>query len=115
MTTLEFNQSTRRASEHRWPINLHTWLDNKALANLVLVAVRELDERKLRPVAPMSAGMAYEPRMLLALVTYCCRGGIGAVNFLIEHRRSRHRGRTLIPPAPLDRAGRIATSGVPPR
>jgi transposase len=41
------------------------------LTRSVQDAVRTIDENALRPVARRDAGLAYQPRILLALLTYC--------------------------------------------
>jgi hypothetical protein len=51
--------------------NLSAWLEQKTLGCLVLNATRSVNESDLRPVAPAAAGLAFRPRTLLALVTYC--------------------------------------------
>ena len=43
-------------------------LDNEALAELVLEAVRSVDEKKLHPPAPSSPGPGHGSRFLLATV-----------------------------------------------
>jgi hypothetical protein len=54
------------------------WVEKKALASLVLVAVRRIEEKELQPVTAMNAGIAFQPRLLLALITYCYAQGIYA-------------------------------------
>ena len=76
MTTVESRQTIGWSGESRLPDGLDTWLVEDSLASLVVKAVRKVDERLLQPVAGKSAGVAYQPRQLLALVTYCYAAGI---------------------------------------
>jgi hypothetical protein len=48
------------------------------LAEAVLVAVRTIPKESLQRVAPQEAGVAYQPSMLLALLTYCYASGLYA-------------------------------------
>jgi len=43
----------------------------RSLTQAVRFAVREVEETALRPVARRDAGLAFEPRTLLALLSYC--------------------------------------------
>ena len=43
----------------------------RSLAQAVQAAVRTLDEATLRPVARRDAGLAFQPKALLALLSYC--------------------------------------------
>jgi len=43
----------------------------RSLAQAVQAAVRSVDERTLRPVAPPDAGPAFPQKALLALLSYC--------------------------------------------
>jgi hypothetical protein len=74
--TLEWKDASRRSRAEHWPEKLNVWLSESALASLVLAAVQQTDAASLNRVAPMNSGMAYEPRLLLALVTYCYALGI---------------------------------------
>jgi hypothetical protein len=56
--------------------NLSAWLEQKTLGRLVLNVTRAINESDLRPVAPAAAGLAFRPRTLLALVTYCYANAI---------------------------------------
>lgn len=46
-------------------------LDNKALADLVLETVRFVDEGELNPPAAGGVVGAFQPRVMLAMLTYC--------------------------------------------
>lgn len=48
------------------------------LASSVLDAVARVNPRTLQPVAPPDAGAAFQPRVLLAVLTYCYARGIYA-------------------------------------
>ncbi len=43
----------------------------QSLIQTVQAAVRTLDQRALRPLGPNFSGMAFQPKVLLALLTYC--------------------------------------------
>jgi transposase len=43
----------------------------RSLAHAVQAAVRSVDEARLRPVARRDAGLALQPKALLALLSYC--------------------------------------------
>lgn len=45
--------------------------ERRSLTQAVRSAVRDIEEAALRPVARRDAGLAFEPRTLLALLTYC--------------------------------------------
>ncbi len=76
MTTVDSGKTAGRRVESRWPDSMETCLEENSLASLVVKAVRRVDEGLLQPVAGKSAGVAYQPRQLLALVTYCYAAGI---------------------------------------
>ena len=42
-----------------------------SLAQVVQASVRAVDERTLYPVARSDAGLAFQPKTLLALLSYC--------------------------------------------
>jgi hypothetical protein len=50
---------------------LDAWIGANTLGQMVLQAVRRVDERELRAIASPDAGVAYRPLTLLVLVTYC--------------------------------------------
>jgi hypothetical protein len=50
---------------------LDAWIGTNTLGGVVLQVVRQVDEREIRRVAALNAGLAYRPLTLLALVTYC--------------------------------------------
>ena len=54
-------------------------LDNRALAELVLEAVRSVDEKKFHPPAPSSPGPGHGSRLLLAAVEVVSAGAPGAI------------------------------------
>ena len=45
--------------------------ERRSLTQAVRSAVRDIEEAALRPVARRDAGLAFEPRTLLALLSYC--------------------------------------------
>lgn len=45
--------------------------ERRSLTQAVRSAVREIEEAALQPVARRDAGLAFEPRTLLALLSYC--------------------------------------------
>lgn len=47
-----------------------------SLAQAVQMAVREVDEKLIRGVARSDAGLAFQPKTLLAMLTYCYSRGI---------------------------------------
>ena len=51
-------------------------LGNQSLGSQILRAVDAIDLSQLQPVAAANAGMAFEPRTLLGLLTYCYAVGI---------------------------------------
>jgi hypothetical protein len=76
MTTFIAKDRSRGHIGGRLPDNGGGWLNNKALADLVLEAVRAVDEKELNPPAPGIGGPAFRPRMMLAALTYCYAVGI---------------------------------------
>lgn len=66
------DQGAGRGGElwNRMPGERSAWLGNKALAELVLEAVRNVDGKELSPPAPSSSDPGYERRLLLAALTY---------------------------------------------
>ena len=51
-------------------------LENKELADLVLESLRLMDEGELNPPAASIASPAFQPRAMLALLTYCYAIGV---------------------------------------
>ena len=51
-------------------------LEDKELADLVLESVRLVDEGELNPPAGAAASPAFQPRGMLALLTYCYAIGV---------------------------------------
>jgi hypothetical protein len=47
-----------------------------SLLESILSAVRKIEDQSLHPVASVSAGVAFAPKSLLALMTYCYATGI---------------------------------------
>lgn len=76
MTTFEPIKNRDSASPPPIPVDLSAWLDKKSLINLVLDAVLTVHEATLRPVAAPSTGIAFRPKTMLALLTYCYAVGI---------------------------------------
>lgn len=64
-----------------------TWLDNRALAALVLEAVRSVDEKELSPPAPSAPGPGHGSRLLLAALTYFYSLGVFASQDIEESMR----------------------------
>ena len=75
MTTFEFKRNVQPNAE-RATTSLTAWGERKPLASVVLNIVRQVNERELRPVAASDASTAFQPRTLLALMTYCYATGI---------------------------------------
>ena len=55
--------------QHR-PLHSPSATSARSLAHAVEVAVRAVDDTRLVPVAPLDAGLALQPRSLLALLAY---------------------------------------------
>jgi len=59
------------------PFEQPPWgLEQKALVTGVLKAIQPVDASQLWPIATADAGIAYRPKSLLALLTYCYAMGI---------------------------------------
>src|SRR5262245_5049683 len=71
MSSLAKRDRTQPAPEEPLSGNLSDWMEQKTLGSLVLSVTCSIDEQDLHPVAPLTAGIAFRPRWLLALVTYC--------------------------------------------
>ena len=71
MTTLDSrtNMPPDPPRQHR-PLHSPTATGARSLAHAVEVAVRAVDDTRLVPVAPLDAGLALQPRSLLALLAY---------------------------------------------
>jgi len=68
-----------------------TAAEPRSLAEAVQAAVSAVDESTLRPVARRDAGLAFQPKTLLALVTYCyARGTYGSTDIEDMLRRDVH-------------------------
>src|SRR5262245_35382171 len=76
MTSLEPIQPKISPELPSMPADLSLWLDKKSLVSLVLDAVLSVDDSTLRPVAAATAGIAFRPKTMLALLTYCYAVGI---------------------------------------
>jgi hypothetical protein len=72
MTTLEPRTNLRpsRTLDSRSPVDAKD-NERQPLTQAVRSAVREIEEAALQRVARPDAGMAFEPRTLLALLSYC--------------------------------------------
>jgi len=72
MTTFE-SKTNVRPNLTRHPEGSHNLTATAApsLAHAIETAARALDETRLIPVAPVDAGVALQPRTLLALLAYC--------------------------------------------
>ena len=66
----------------------------RSLAHAVQAAVRAMDENALRPVARRAAGLAFQPKTLLALLSYCYArqiyGSVDAEDLLRRDMDFRH-------------------------
>ena len=76
MTTTETTQPQRRSTEEGQLRFLSVCIDNTNLRDLVLATVRQFDPRQLIPVAAAGAGITFQPRVLIGLVTYCYASGV---------------------------------------
>ena len=76
MTTFETRERGWRESQSRLPGGLDAALDSKALAGLVLEAVRLVDDGELNPPVSTAATPAFRPRAMLAMLTYCYAIGV---------------------------------------
>jgi transposase len=76
MTTLEPIKNKSSDVPPPIPADLSVWLDKRSIVSLVLDAVLTVEDSALRPVAPATAGIAFRPRTMLALLTYCYAMGI---------------------------------------
>ena len=76
MMTIETRERGGSEARLSLPRNLSPVLDNKALAALVLEAVRRVGDRELNPPVAGNSGLAFRPRALLALLTYCYAIGV---------------------------------------
>ncbi len=76
MTIVEPAQVRFAADPAALPDETSPMADRKSLLSLVLDAVSAVDQSSLRPVAPATAGIAFKPCNLLALLTYCYAAGI---------------------------------------
>src|SRR5262245_2305896 len=76
MTSLEPIKNKTSSEPKSWPVDLSACVDKKSLVSLVLDAVLELEDSELRPVAGASSGIAFRPKNMLALLTYCYATGI---------------------------------------
>ena len=72
MTTLEKNTSFWRRTAIGLPAPVPAPVSRpQSLAEAVQAAVRVVPEAALRRVARLDAGLAFQPKILLALLTYC--------------------------------------------
>ena len=76
MTTLEPIKRTGNANAVEGPSTRSSRC--AATPSVVLDAVQTVSEAELRPVAPLSAGVAVQPRTLLAFLTYYYATGVYA-------------------------------------
>ena len=95
MTTFEHKNREKAAAGEPMPESLSRWVEEKRLANLILETVRRIGENGLNPVAPASAGVAYRPHTLLAVVTYCYAVGIYGSQDIETLMREDHAFRSL--------------------
>src|SRR4051812_17048127 len=72
MTTFESKTNSRvTPSPNRAAPNFRTSDEPASLVQAVQTAVRDVDDRMLRRVARLDAGVAFQPRTLLAMITFC--------------------------------------------
>jgi len=81
MTTLEPKTNTRHGARVALPRQETSTTSlpfekPTTLTRAVQKAVRELDQTSLRPVSRRDAGVAFQPRMLVAVLSYCYARGI---------------------------------------
>src|SRR4051812_38238599 len=76
MTTLEPKTTTRRSARVAFarqepPTASRPFEKPTTLTRAVQKAVRELDQTSLRPVSRRDAGLGFQPRTLVAVLSYC--------------------------------------------
>jgi hypothetical protein len=76
MQAVETRWGTADTGEVRWPESLGAWLGKRVLADVVVGAVRKAADQELNPPVASPMGIAFGPRMLLAMLTYCYADGV---------------------------------------
>lgn len=76
MTNQITERPAPRSLETQFLRRMEPRLEQTPLVNAVLDSVRQVQEGNLRRVASPDAGIAFQPRSLLALLTYCYAAGI---------------------------------------
>lgn len=75
MTALEARERARQV-EITQKANANDELDRKVLAELVLEAVRNVGSDELNPPVTAESSPAFQPRAMLAMLTYCYANGV---------------------------------------
>jgi len=76
MTTINATERTKQAAEARKEGSQSQGLDRKVLADLVLEAVRRIGAEELNPPVTAESSLAFQPRAMLAMLTYCYANGV---------------------------------------
>ena len=76
MTTHEAREPARQTAETRRTGGEARGLDRKVLADLVLEAVRHIGTEELNPPVTTETSPAFQPRAMLAMLTYCYANGV---------------------------------------
>ena len=91
MTTLEPRTNLRPTRLFVPPPDKATETSTDSLTRAVQMCVRRVDEDSLRRVASVNAGLAFQPKTLLALLTYCyARGIYGSADVEDTMRRDKN-------------------------
>lgn len=76
MTTHDAREQARQTAETRRTGGDARGLDRKVLADLVLEAVRRIGAEELNPPITTETSPAFQPRAMLAMLTYCYANGV---------------------------------------
>ena len=76
MTTHEAREPARQTAETRRSSGEARGLDRKVLADMVLEAVRHIGAEELNPPVTTETSPAFQPRAMLAMLTYCYASGV---------------------------------------
>jgi len=76
MTTIEARERARRAETAASTNSQSKELDRQTLADLVLQAVRRVSTQELNPPLTAESSPAFQPRAMLAMLTYCYVNGV---------------------------------------
>src|SRR5262245_55028205 len=69
-TTFEIRARMPAHTSRRLPENSHP-VQPRSLAEAVRTEAQAIDERSLKPAVQLEAGLAFQPRTLLAVLSYC--------------------------------------------